>query len=110
MDADIKALVERLEDRSLNFGQRPDPIYREAATALTEQAREIKVLEVIKANARALSGAYWRLNKYGFICSHNADDPEHEAEAVHWRAIADQASETIRHDGIIVAPSPEPKP
>ena len=50
-----------------------------------------------------LSGAYWRLEKYGFVCSHNADDPENEAQAEHWRRIANEATDRIRQ---IVAVKP----
>lgn len=64
-------------------------LLRESATALLACAER-------EENAHDLAGAYWRLEKCGFICTHNADDPEHEAEAEHWKSIADRAMEAIR--------------
>ena len=57
-----------------------DCILAEASTALLACAER-------EENAHDLAGAYWRLEKYGFVCTHNADDPEHEAEAEHCKSI-----------------------
>ena len=78
------------------YACKPDIFAMTYENALAAQQPESNRDAVLETNAFALSGAYWRLEKYGFVCSHNADDPKHEAEADHWRDIANQASEIIR--------------
>ena len=44
-ETDIELMITRLRDRALNYGQKPDPIYGQAADAIKELQRRLREAE-----------------------------------------------------------------